>query len=93
MLDDEDLRQEFESLIPAWRDEAAPRRGVVAGALVAPTVGRSAATARLRLRTLVGWIDGLVESMRYEAQIAANAEAYARETVKAERGMGFRSKA
>jgi hypothetical protein len=37
-----------------------------------------------------GWLDGLIQVDQLEEQVRANAEAYAREKVKAERGIGFR---
>jgi hypothetical protein len=77
-----DLVTEFEGLFPTWHR----RGGMLAGSL-----GITSSEARTRLRSLVGWLNGLVQGMQYEAQITANAEAYARERVKAERGIGFRA--
>jgi hypothetical protein len=37
-----------------------------------------------------GWLHGIIEVDQFEGQGLANAEAYAREKVKAERGIGFR---
>lgn len=85
MLEDDELVDEFSSLLPGWTDAPGSDLGRAIGAS-----GVTAHAARLRLRTLVGWLDGLIESLRYDAQIAANAEAYAREVVRSERGIGFR---
>lgn len=80
MLEGE-LRTEFEELFPGW--DARWGGGQVLGV----TMGE----ARGRLRSIVGWLDGLIEGARYQGQLKANAEAYARERIKADRGIGFRS--
>lgn len=80
---DGDLLKEFDSLFPANWD-----RGTVSTGSVTVT----ASGVRGRLSAMAGWLDGLIEGLRFEAQITANAEAYAREALKAERGMGFRRK-
>ena len=48
-------------------------------------------SARALLATLKGWLDGYIQEAQYEARMA-EADAYARERVKAERGVGFRPK-
>ena len=66
---DEDLKTEFNSLIPkidTWRhvDSA--------------------------LSQLQGYLQGIIKSESYDMQLKANAEAYAKEKIKEERGIGFK---
>lgn len=77
MLTDENVAAEFEALCPEG-----------------PTATGSGSTSRALeavalLRQMAGWLDGLIEVAERSAQITANAEAYARAQLKAERGVGF----
>lgn len=85
---DGDLAAEFEELFPAW----SARRG---GGVISQAVssGVTLSEARGRLSAIVSWLDGLVQGLQIEAQTKANADAYARERVRQERGMGFRADA
>jgi len=42
------------------------------------------------LSGMSGWLNGLIQADQISREIAANAEAYAREKVRAERGIGFK---
>lgn len=77
-------REELERLCPTWTRESTAgdfRRGfdpIKAGA--------AAEEARALLGQLAGWLDGFV----LEARMKLEAEAYAQEKLRAERGVGFR---
>lgn len=45
--------------------------------------------ADARASALVGWLKGVTQAESFEAQMAANAKAYAEAKVRAERGVGF----
>jgi hypothetical protein len=47
--------------------------------------------ADARASALVGWLKGVTTAEQLEAQMRANAEAYAEAKVKEERGVGFRA--
>lgn len=53
--------------------------------------GERSAFALGKMRTMAGWLDGIIEAAQYQNRLIAEANAYAREKVKAERGIGFRS--
>jgi hypothetical protein len=82
----EELHDEFDEFFPS---EAKPggvaRRG---GTLRA--AGASSNEARALLLTLAGWLQGHIDGALAEAKRNAEADAYAKERVKAERGIGFR---
>lgn len=48
--------------------------------------------ATLMLSTIAGWVDGLIEEAQFTTRLAAEAEAYAEERVKSERGIGFKQR-
>jgi hypothetical protein len=48
-----------------------------------------ASEARTRLGAMAGWLNGFIEEAQFEARLRAEADAYAKERVKAERGIGF----
>ena len=80
------LLAEFDGLFPANDPQAArPSGGLLSAALRDPT-----AAHRLALTGMAGWLAGLVDAANAAAQRQANAEAYAREKVNRERGVGFR---
>jgi len=57
----------------------------VGGEVATPHAADAAASA------IAGWLRGVVAAEQVEAQLAANAKAYAEEKVRAERGVGFRA--
>ena len=44
----------------------------------------------VRMSGMSGWLDGIIQVNQAQRQLRANAQAYAREKVKAERGIGFK---
>ena len=74
----DDKAEEFGHLFPEWTGGKVGRVGMHAVPL--------AEQALAMLGQLAGWLDGFVE----EARLAAEAQAYAVERVRQERGVGFR---
>jgi hypothetical protein len=83
----EDLREEFSKLFP--ENVSFPPSGDVQGSALLQQAAQANA-ARSLLEQMAGWLDGLVESAEHQMRINAEAQAYAQERVKAERGIGFR---
>lgn len=46
--------------------------------------------ARTRIASLAGWLNGFIEEAQFNLRVQAEAEAYAKERVKADRGVGFK---
>jgi hypothetical protein len=76
----EDTRAEFNRLFPSVQ----PRPADYMNDVPIVTVGRGS-EARTLLAQLGGWLDGFIVKARMQSEI----DAYARERVKAERGVGF----
>jgi hypothetical protein len=71
------VREEFERLFP----ERTPQVGAAIVAL--------RGDAMMLLKTLAGWVGGIIEEAQFAARLHAEAEALAKERVKEERGVGF----
>jgi len=82
----EPLSEEFSKLFP----ESVPPPGGGAGLGRLGAQAAESNAARSLLEQMAGWLDGVVESAEHQMRIDAEAKAYARERVKAERGVGFR---
>ncbi|HSW42642.1 MAG TPA: hypothetical protein VLM76_09055 [Patescibacteria group bacterium] len=81
----ESLLEEFDRIAP---EDAGPRGRMA----ISPDLPIIAGAMRARLEGLAGWLQGFVEEANQAAQIAANADAYAREKVRSEKpAMGFRT--
>jgi hypothetical protein len=76
---DANLRDEFDRLFQELRPTM-----TAGGAYL-----RLAAESESAIRRLSGWIDGVVKAATLEDRAQRDAEAYARERVRQERGVGF----
>lgn len=74
---------EFERLYPHWDYQTNGAR--LMGRVV--NSNQAATEAKARMTQIAGWLKGLVDAARVEAEI----HAYAVERVKAERGIGFQA--
>jgi hypothetical protein len=79
---DGDLSAEFARLFPEHAFSGIADFG--------PDMAVNYGKAKTLLSGVSGWLDGIIQAAQADVQIRANAEAYAREKVKAERGVGFR---
>ena len=78
-----DLSAEFSRLFPEHAFRGSPGWG--------PDMAVNYGRVVSLLSGVAGWLNGVIQFAQAEGQIQANAEAYAREKVKSERGVGFRS--
>jgi hypothetical protein len=76
------LLEEFERLYPEEHFRGVPTHG--------PDLRHQYGEVVSLMSGVSGWLHGIIEVDQFEGQRLANAEAYAREKVKAERGIGFR---
>jgi hypothetical protein len=79
---DGDLSAEFARLFPEHAFSG------IAG--FGPDMAVNFGKAKTFLSGVSGWVEGIIQAAQADVQIQANAEAYAREKVRAERGIGFR---
>jgi hypothetical protein len=77
------LADEFNRLFPEQEFPRLPRHNLV-------LVAAQSNEARAALGAIAGWLDGLVQAADHENRLRLEAEAYARERVQSERGIGFR---
>jgi hypothetical protein len=86
-------RDEFNRLFPQTIDQRIAGTGAAGGrpnpaALFAQQ--EVASEARTRLGSLAGWLNGFIEEAQFRTRVQAESDAYAKERVKAERGVGFK---
>jgi hypothetical protein len=86
-LGDDPLRSEFAKLFPA---EPMAVRATARSAVIPPHDSSGVeglANLKTHLAGVAGWLGGLIEAEEREAQIKANADAYAKEKLAADRGV------
>lgn len=76
------LLAEFERLYPEDHFRGVPTHG--------PDLRRQYGEVVSLISGVSGWLDGIIQVDQLQEQVRSNADAYAREKVKAERGIGFK---
>lgn len=82
--------EEFERLFPAAIDRRTAGHDITHDPGAMFVQQEVASDARTRIASLAGWLNGFIEEAQFNMRMQAEADAYAKERVRTERGVGFK---